>query len=123
MTMKQLTMACVICSLAGAAIAVTADNSQANSAVVNSSVKSNTADGQSNSPADLKITQEIRKRVMADKSLSTYAHNVKIVTVNGEVTLNGVVRSESEKSAVETKARDIAGADKVISDVTIAPNR
>ena len=63
-----------------------ADNSEANSAEVNSTMTPSTADGQSNAASDIKITQQIRKSVIADKHLSTYAHNVKIVAVNGAVT-------------------------------------
>ena len=46
---------------------------------------------------------------MKDKSLSTYAHNVKIVTQDGQVTLKGPVRSEDEKKAIEAKATEGAG--------------
>jgi osmotically-inducible protein OsmY len=60
---------------------------------------------------------------MADKSLSTYAHNVKIVSVNGAVTLNGVVRDSHERDVVETKAQAIAGKSNVTDDLTIAPPR
>jgi len=67
------------------------------------------------------LTKRIRQSVVADKSLSTYAHNIKIVTVNGSVTLNGVVRSEDEKGAIEAKAANIAGKNKVTSKLKIAP--
>jgi osmotically-inducible protein OsmY len=50
---------------------------------------------------------------MKDKSLSTYAHNVKIVSQNGVVTLKGPVRSDEEKLNVEAKAAEIAGRDNV----------
>jgi hyperosmotically inducible periplasmic protein len=65
------------------------------------------------------LTKRIRQSVMADKALSTYAHNVKIITVNGNVTLNGVVRSDQEKNAVEMKAVALAGKDKVTNDLKI----
>jgi osmotically-inducible protein OsmY len=55
---------------------------------------------------------------MDNKELSTYAHNVKIVSVNGMVTLKGPVRSEDEKKAVEAKATEIAGAGKVVNRVS-----
>ena len=97
------------------------DNAAANSAPVNSTMKSSTADGQSSTPTDLSITQQIRKSVVADKHLSMYAHNVKIVTVNGSVTLNGVVRSEAERRDVETKAQAVVGKDKVTNHVKVAP--
>jgi hyperosmotically inducible periplasmic protein len=98
------------------------DNTKANQAPVNSAVNSSVADGQSNMASDLRITQQIRKSVIADKNLSTYAHNVKIVSVNGAVTLNGVVKSDHEKAVVEMKARTVAGKDKVTNDLTVAPN-
>jgi hypothetical protein len=51
----------------------------------------------------------------------SYAHNVKIVTLNGSVTLNGVVRSDEEKNIVEMKAAALAGKDKMTNDLKIAP--
>src|ERR1700760_3861228 len=99
-----------------------ADNTKSNAAPVNSAVNTSIADGQTNMASDLKLTQQIRKRVMADKSLSTYAHNVKIVSVHGAVTLNGVVKNDQEKAAVEMEAQSVAGKGKVTNDLTIAPN-
>jgi osmotically-inducible protein OsmY len=98
------------------------DNTRSNAAPVNSAMQASIADGQTNLASDLKITQRIRKSVMADKNLSTYAHNVKIVSVNGAVTLNGVVKSEHEKNVVEMKAQSIAGKERVTNDLTVAPN-
>jgi hyperosmotically inducible periplasmic protein len=96
------------------------DNSKANSDVMNSTSKTSTADAQKNDSTDIALTQQIRKSVMADKSLSTYAHNVKIVTVNGAVTLNGVVRDSREKDVVAMKAQAIAGKGNVTDDLTVA---
>jgi hyperosmotically inducible protein len=115
-----LLAACVV-GQAGTALAQSADNSKSNAAPVNSSDQSSVADGQRNDATDLKLTQTIRKSVMADKSLSVDAHNVKIVSVNGYVTLNGVVRSDSEKAAVEAKAVQVAGANKVKDALQVAP--
>jgi len=98
------------------------DNTGSNAASANSTMSSSVADGQSNLSSDLKITQRIRKSVMADSSLSTYAHNVKIVSVNGAVTLNGVVKDAHEKSVIQAKARAVAGKGNVTNDLTIAPN-
>jgi hyperosmotically inducible periplasmic protein len=53
--------------------------------------------------ADRTLTQKIRKSVMADKSLSTYAHNVKIISQDGMVTLKGPVRSDDEKKTIVAK--------------------
>ena len=58
---------------------------------------------------------------MNDKSLSTYAHNVKVITQNGQVTLKGPVRSDDEKRAIEAKAAEIAGENKVTSELGIKP--
>ena len=60
---------------------------------------------------------------MKDKSLSTYAHNVKVISQNGMVTLKGPVRSEEEKTAVEARAADIAGKDKVMSQLEVKPKQ
>jgi hyperosmotically inducible protein len=95
------------------------DNSKTN--IVDKYNSSGTADAQKQNASDVDLTSRIRKSVMADKSLSTYAHNIKIVTVNGTVTLNGVVRTEQEKSSIDMKAQAIAGSNKVINDIKIAP--
>ena len=95
------------------------DNSKSNKS--DQSNMSATADTQSNHSSDVDLTKRIRQSVVADKSLSTYAHNVKIVTLNGSVTLNGVVRSDEEKDAVEMKAVAVAGKDKVTNALKVAP--
>jgi len=100
---------------------VAPDNAKSNK--VDASNATATADAQTNSAADLDLTKRIRRSVMADKSLSTYAHNIKIVTVNGSVTLNGVVRSEDEKGAVEMKATNIAGKNHVTNYLKVAPSK
>lgn len=80
-----------------------------------------TADQQKENAGDRELTQKIRRAVMNDKSLSTYAHNVKIIAQGGQVTLKGPVRSEQEKHAIEAAAAEIAGAGKVTNQITIAP--
>jgi hyperosmotically inducible protein len=80
-----------------------------------------TADNQKEDKADRTTTQKIRKAILADKSLSSYAHNIKVITANGTVTLKGPVRSDEEKSAIEAKATEIAGAGNVTSELTVAP--
>jgi osmotically-inducible protein OsmY len=97
------------------------DNTKSNK--VDHSNSAATADAQTNKSSDIDLTKRIRKSVLADKAMSTYAHNVKIVAVNGRVTLNGVVRSEQEKSAIEMKAAAVAGENNVINDLKIAPNK
>lgn len=65
--------------------------------------------------------QQIRKSVLDDKALSTYAHNVKIIAKAGKVTLKGPVRSEEEKRTIEQKAAEVAGAGNVTNEITIKP--
>jgi len=78
-----------------------------------------TADRQKDNRSDREITQQVRKAIVKDKSLSTYAHNVKVITQNGMVTLKGPVRSEEEKKAIEAKAAEVAGPDKVTNQLDV----
>ena len=80
---------------------------------------SSTADQQKENRSDREITRQIRESVAQDKSLSTYAHNVKIVTQNGQVTLRGPVRSDDEKRAIESKATEVAGNNKVTNELSV----
>jgi osmotically-inducible protein OsmY len=90
------------------------DNSAKNKA------HSHTADQQSEATSDRMLTKKIRQSLIADKSLSTYGHNVKIITKDGMVTLKGPVRSEDEKSAIASKAAEVAGGpDKVTNQLTV----
>ena len=57
-----------------------------------------TAMDQGNGEHDVKITQQIRQSVMDDDSLSFNAKNVKIITVDGKVTLRGPVASSKERT-------------------------
>jgi SH3 domain-containing YSC84-like protein 1 len=79
-----------------------------------------TADQQGNGKTDLQLTASIRKSIVADSSLSTYAHNVKIVVENGVATLKGPVRTEEEKETVAAKAAAIVGQDHVVNQMEIA---
>ena len=80
-----------------------------------------TADRQKMSPTDRDLAKRIRASIVDDKALSTYAHNIKIVARDGKVTLKGPVRSEEEKSAIEAKATEVAGAGNVINQLEVAP--
>jgi len=80
-----------------------------------------TADQQKNDLSDRQATQKIRQSLMRDKGLSMYAHNVKIVTQDGQVTLKGPVRSQAEKETVEAKALEVVGTGHVINEISIAP--
>jgi hyperosmotically inducible protein len=98
-----------------------ADNSNVNQRDKNKAEP--TADQQKENQPDRELARQIRRSIVHDKSLSTYAHNVKIISQNGMVTLKGPVRSEEEKTAVEAKAGDIAGKDKVTSELEVKPKQ
>jgi len=106
--------------LAAQAAGSQTDNSKMNKGQVQTG---KTADDQKNNMSDVQITADIRKAIVGDSALSTYAHNVKIVTKHGAVTLKGPVRSDEEKTSVEAKAKEVAGADKVTSKITVAPDK
>jgi hyperosmotically inducible periplasmic protein len=79
-----------------------------------------TADQQKNNRSDRMLTKDIRRSIMADKSLSTNAHNVKIISQNGTVTVKGPVNSDDERRAVIAKAVAVAGsADKVTDQISV----
>jgi hyperosmotically inducible protein len=82
-----------------------------------------TADQQKENSSDRDLTQKIRRALMDDKTLSTYAHNVKVIAQDGQVTLKGPVRTEDEKKAVEAKATEVAGAGHVTNQISIAPSK
>jgi hyperosmotically inducible protein len=122
---RQHIGAALLIAICGGAIAM-AQQTQPDNTGVNKRDQARgavTADQQRNDPADLKTTQAIRRAIVADKSLSTYAHNIKVITVNGKVTLKGPVRNDSEKMVVEKKAADVAGATNVTNNISIMKPR
>jgi hyperosmotically inducible periplasmic protein len=82
-----------------------------------------TADDQKMNAADREITQKIRKSIHQDTSLSAYAHNIKIISQNGKVTLRGPVRSEDDKKNLQAKAVAVAGDGNVTNLLEIAPSK
>jgi hyperosmotically inducible protein len=82
-----------------------------------------TADQQKENAADREIARKIRRALMQEKTLSSYAHNVKVIVQGGQVTLKGPVRSDDEKQAVESKAVQVAGAGHVMDEMSVAPAR
>jgi hyperosmotically inducible protein len=90
-----------------------ADNSQQNKQ------QSPTADNQPDAKLDRITTANVRKAIIADKNLSTYAHNIKIITADGQVTLKGPVKSEEEKQQVFTDATTAVPSDKVTNQLTV----
>jgi osmotically-inducible protein OsmY len=98
--------------------AVEPDNSGRN--VRDRDDQNKTTGDQSENEADRTITQNIRRAVTADDSLSTNAKNVKIITNNGTVTLRGPVKSEKEKAEIEAKAKQVIGVKSVDNQLEVA---
>jgi hyperosmotically inducible protein len=78
-----------------------------------------TPQNQSNKPSDIEITKKIRKEIMATKGMSIDAQNVKIITMNGKVTLRGTVDSEKEKSTINQFATKIVGPENVVNELQL----
>ena len=74
---------------------------------------------QSSDKADVDLTRRIREAVVADKSLSTDAHNIKIITIDGMVTLRGPVENATERSKIVATAQQLAGKNKVDNKLEI----
>jgi hyperosmotically inducible periplasmic protein len=98
---------------------VPADNTKVNQRDRNANEP--TADQQKENTSDRQLTAQIRRSIVKDKSLSTSAHNVKIIAQDGVVTLKGAVKSDTEKQAIESKAAQIAGEGKVTNELQVAP--
>lgn len=75
---------------------------------------------QSNANTDVEITRRIRDAVTDDESLSVNAHNVKIITADGKVTLRGPVKDENERLKVVSVARKVAGSTHVQDQLEVA---
>jgi len=74
---------------------------------------------QSHSEADVDLTRSIRKALVDDDTLGTNAQNVKVITVNGMVTLRGPVASSDERSRIVAIAKKAAGPDRVTDDLQV----
>ncbi len=102
---------------AGQSTSTTADNTK-----VNKNTKAPTADNAKNNLSDREVMAHIRRAVVKDKTLSMYAHNVKIVSSNGKVTLRGPVHTEQEKQTIEQYAKKYAGDMNVNDEITVKSN-
>jgi hyperosmotically inducible periplasmic protein len=133
--MHKLTLLLSIILFCGSAVLVSAQQPASNS--INATAPDNTdntkvnkrdrnkaeptADQQKENKSDRELARNVRRSLVKDKSLSSYAHNIKVVAQDGKVTLKGPVRSAVEKQAIEAKAAEVAGgADMVNSEIEIA---
>jgi len=124
----------LIASALSAAVAFTApypasavqhEKSEADDTKMNKqeSKQEQSADQQKEAKSDRETTRQIRRTLIKNKSLSTYAHNVKIITQDGKVTLKGPVRSEKEKRTVEKAAVNVAGKENVTNELEVVPKK
>jgi len=73
---------------------------------------------QNENARDIGLTADIRKRVVA-LDASVNAHNVKIITQDGRVTLRGPVKTADEKRRIEEIAFEVAGKANVDSQLEV----
>ena len=122
--------ACLLCS--GPIFAAPVQSSEKNQADAQSAAPDNTkrnkrdrnksevtADQQKENSSDRELARNIRRAIVKDKSLSTYAHNIKVIVQNGTVTLKGPVHTAEEKSAILAKAKEAAGGANVQDEISV----
>lgn len=93
------------------------DNSKVNKR--DKMVSEKTADQQKGNARDIQLTTRIRREILKEKNLSTYARNIKIITINGKVTLKGPVRSATDENTILIHARAAAGTPNVVNEIAI----
>ena len=120
--MKRILLALACLSAVSSAAMAADDETKADNTAINErdrSRETQTSGDQSNSSADLKITQAIRQALMKDGELSMTAKNIKIITDNGEVTLRGPVKNAQEKAKIDQLARSAAGGAKIVDQLEV----
>ena len=74
---------------------------------------------QGTSPSDIATTQRIRKEIISHKKLSINGKNIKIITVDGQVTLRGPVSSTEERLIIGKIADRIAHEENVDNQLEV----
>ena len=126
-TIKQASLALASISIINLSAMAADQKADADNTATNQRDRSGetaTSGDQSNSSADLKITQAIRQALMKDGELSTTAKNIKVITANGQVTLRGPVNNAQEKAKIDQIARSATGGVQVVDQLdVIKPKR
>jgi len=120
--MKQTLLVLACLSTVSLAAMAADDKTKPDNTAINERDRSNdtqTSGDQSNSSADLKITQAIRQALMKDGELSTSAKNIKVITENGQVTLRGPVKTAQEKAKVDQLAKSAAGGAPIVNQLDV----
>ena len=120
----SLFLVCTLAVVMAAAPAVAGDYDADNSAknARDRGDHSVTPGDQGGSAAERELTANIRKAIVSDDALSMNAHNVKIITKDGVVTLRGPVKNAAEKTSVAAKAQKVAGVKRVDNQLEIEKN-
>ncbi|HTF62699.1 MAG TPA: BON domain-containing protein [Edaphobacter sp.] len=120
-TLAASAVLAVVCSVSPSlSMAQTGQSASPDNSGMNADHKK-TADNQPNSSDDRLTTAKVRKAIIADKELSSYAHNIKIITMNGKVTLKGPVKSEEEKQRITSDVANVIPAENVTNQLTVKP--
>jgi osmotically-inducible protein OsmY len=124
--MRQIVVAALLTILAAPTLAcATSDTPGSAKAAADDSAKNvRDRDGETVTPvdqtkgsdADVEMTRQIRKAIVTHESLSLGARNVKIITLDGTVTLRGPVKSQTEKTTIAQIAADQAGGVAKVDD-------
>jgi hyperosmotically inducible periplasmic protein len=120
-----LTLAC-FSAVSLAVIAADDEKTKPDNTAVNErdrSGETNTSGDQSNSSADLKITQAIRQALMKDDELSMTAKNIKVITANGQVTLRGPVKTTQEKAKIDQIVKSAAGGAQIVDQLEVKESK
>jgi hyperosmotically inducible protein len=107
-------------SIAGAVANAQDQNTKPDNSAQNKN-QDQTAQDQSSAASDRELTAKVRKAIVADKDLSTYAHNIKIITQNGTVTLKGPVKSDEEKQKIKSDAAAVVAPGSIVDQLTVTP--
>jgi len=106
-------------SVAGAVAIAQDQNAKPDNSAQNKN-QNQTAQNQSSATSDRELTAKVRKAIIADKDLSTYAHNIKIITQNGTVTLKGPVKSDEEKQKIDSDVAGVVSRDSIVDQLTVS---
>lgn len=115
-----LSLALVGCNRQDKTIAEDSDNTGVN--VRDRDERAVTPFNQSENEQDRAITQKIRQMVIADEGLSLNAKNIKIITIDGVVTLRGPVANAREKEAIASKIENVKGIKRVNNQLEVTRN-
>jgi len=120
--MKQTLLVLACLSTVSLAAMAGDDKTKPDNSAINErdrSGETETSGDQSNSSADLKITQAIRQALVKDSELSMTAKNIKVITNNGQVTLRGPVKNAQEKAKIDQLAKSAAGGAQIDNQVDV----